>query len=213
MAQLKENEMSLVANSNGTNKSRPAAEPLDAGTYPARISAVVDLGVQERPPWQGTAKPAVPMVWIQYSFVTEEYVDPTDGPSGEPRVLSESFPLFSRGAERSKAAMRLTRIDPANEIGNDFSKLLGRAVQVTVVHNPGRGRHEGRVFANVADVSAPMKGVVVEELKTPGVVFDTDDRNEEVYAALPQFVRDRIDARINKDIVENTIDDDQDWSV
>ncbi len=180
-------------------KSQKTVEPLEAGTYPARISAVVDLGMQERPAWQGQEKPPCAMVWLQYTFPGEEYIDPEKGATGEPRVLSEYFPMFSRTVERSKSSIRLTRIDPANKIGSDFSQLAGQAVQVTVVHNPGRGKHEGRVFANVADVTAPMKGVDVPDLETEPVVFDTDAFDQSVFEGLPDYIKDKIEGRLGKD--------------
>ncbi len=212
--------MSLKAKSSVEKSTgNSGIEPLEAGTYPARVSAVVDLGTQNRPAWQGQEKKPAPMVWIQYSFLTEEYVDPEKGPTGEPRVLSESFPMFSRKAERSKASVRLTRIDPKGEIDDDFSQLLGLPVQVTVVRNKGKGKYEGRVFANVADVTAPMKGVVVEDFgeDVKPVLFDIDNWDQDVYEGLPQFVQDRIEARIDRKSPEPSpsqrSDSKEDWEV
>ncbi len=204
--------MSLIATEGSTK--RKFSEPMSAGTYMARISSVVDLGIQQRPPYLGVEKPPVQMIHVSYTFPTEEYIDPEEGPTGEPRVLSESFSALPRSVERSKAATRLTRIDPDNEIGNDFSKLAGRPVVVTIVHNPGRGKHEGRVFANVADVTAPVKGVEVEELKGEAVIFDLDSFDDSVFQELPAFVRERIEARItNEPSKENVSAEKSDWEV
>ena len=88
-------------------------EPLEPGTYPARLVQVVDLGVQAQRPYQGKEKDPVQEILLTYEFV-DEFLKDEDGneETDKPRWLSESMPLFNLSSERAKSTLRYNALDP-----------------------------------------------------------------------------------------------------
>ena len=63
-------------------------DPLDPGTYPARLVQVVDLGLQPQKPYNGKEKPPVHMIHTTYEFVDEFMLDDEGQPDEtKPRRL------------------------------------------------------------------------------------------------------------------------------
>ena len=58
--------------------NRVEQEPMDAGTYPARIVQVLDMGVQEQQPFKGEPKPPVQELMVTYEFA-DEFIKDEEG--------------------------------------------------------------------------------------------------------------------------------------
>ncbi len=182
--------------SNGGNSDMKAPE-LTPGAYPARVVGVVYLGVQEQRPYMGEAKKPIDEVRLTYEL-SDEFMQDAEGNDLEdsPRWFSEDIPFHSLNADRAKSTKRYNAIDPSDSCDGDFTKLLGMPCQVVLVINPGKGKHQGKTFVNIADVTpAPnLKGYVQAELKNPTVSFDPmeDGVTKESFEALPEWIRVKI---------------------
>lgn len=185
--------MSLNAKKVETGGGKKAAL-IEIGTYPVRLAQVIDLGVQTRKPFKGEDKDPIQMLWVTYELTSEFMKDDEGNDDLErPRWISESFPFFNLSADRAKSTARYLALDPSMTCEGNWDQLLGAAGALTVVHNQAGDR----TFANVGSVSPIMKGMVVEDLKNPSVVFSLEDPDIEIFNALPDFLQERIKDNIN----------------
>jgi hypothetical protein len=158
-------------------------EPLEVGTYEARVVCVLDMGLQAQRPYQGQDKPPAYSIRLTYELCDEFMLD-EDGNEMEdkPRWISEEFPLRSLESDLAKSTKRYNAIDPKDESDGDFTKLIGKACMVTV------GQYEGK---NGASITA-KKAAKLPELINPPQVFLLDEPNLEVFNALPDWLKDKI---------------------
>lgn len=181
----------------GNGGSKFNAPELEPGAYPARLVGIVFLGVQKQRPFQGQAKPPIDEVRYTYEL-SHEFMQDDEGNDMEdkPRWFSEDMPVYGPEADKAKLTRRNKAIDPNDEADGDPTVLLGRSCSVTLVSNPGKGKHQGKVFTNVGDVSAlgKMKGYVQPELVNPTFYFDPMDLNctLEEFRKLPEFLQTKI---------------------
>lgn len=176
----------------GTKKAGPV--PQD-GVQLAVIVQVVDLGIQPGGEYKGQAKPPSRQIRMTYELPhdTHEF----DGEQ-KPLLISETF-SFS-GSELSTCYKRINAIDPGLKTTNgEFANLVGKAVQVQIVHRQGKGKYEGRVFANVASVSQLMRGMQgPDETYNPQYFYSPDSHDEEVWSQMPDFLKEIIESRLDK---------------
>lgn len=184
----------MSLNANDAQGGLTKVETMEAGTYPARVVQIIDLGVQKQPAFQGEEKPDRQNIMMTYEFV-DEFMKGEDGEDDleRPRWLSEDFPLFPLSSERAKSTQRYLALDPNVTHNGDFSHLLGTPVNVTVVESPSK-KDPTRVYNNVAAVSAMRKK---DADKCPPLVnesrlFDLDSPDVEVFLALPKWIQDRV---------------------
>lgn len=173
--------------------------PMDAGTYPARIVNMVDLGMQGQRPYQGKEKPPVNMISLTYEFV-DEFMQDEDGNdlTDKPRWLTEMMPIYSLGAEKAKSTLRYLALDPKSVHKGDFSKIVDVPCQVTVIHNPNK-KVPGKVYENIGGVSL-MREKDADKcapLVNPSIIFDMDAPVMEDFAALPEFIQKKVREGIN----------------
>lgn len=158
------------------------------------IVQVIDLGVQPGGSYKGEAKPDAQKIWVTYELPNDTH--DFDGET-KPLLISEDF-TFS-GSELSTCYKRLNGIDPGLKLtGGDLSKLVGMAVQVMITHREGKGKYLGRTFANVAAVSPLMRGMKgPDETYNPQFFYTPSDHNEEIWSQLPDFLKAKIEARLD----------------
>ena len=184
--------MGLNANkikSNNTNRVKQ--EPLDPGTYPARLVQVLDLGVQPQKPFKGEEKKPAHEIMLTYEFLDEFCVDEKgEVDEDKPRWLSETMPFRSLMADMAKSTKRYRALDPNEDHEGDFTQLTTTACNVTVVNNESGGT----VYNNVGNVSAmrPKDAQKAPELKNPCKVFVLDEPDMEIFLSLPQWLQDKI---------------------
>ena len=184
-----------AASTASSNFKRP--DPVEVGTYPARLVQMIDLGVQTRRPYKGEDKEPIQMIRTTYELTTEfmKNEDGTDDTT-KPRWISEAFPLYPPSADRSKCAQRYLALDPSNTMDGDWDAMLGQAVALTIVHNPKKD-DPSVVYANIGSTSPIMKGMVVEELANPTTMFSTRDPVLEVFNGLPEFLQEKIKSGVD----------------
>jgi hypothetical protein len=165
-------------------------EPLDAGAYPARIVGMIKVG-QHVAIYKGEEKPARHVMYVMYEFL-DEFLKNDEGEDdlAKPRWLNENFNLFPLDTPRAKCGERYTGLDPNNEFGGDFSKLVGLPVIVTVVKDPGK---DGKVYNNIDAVSVmrPKEAAKAPPLVNPTVLFDFDDPDAEAWEKMPKWLQEK----------------------
>ena len=185
-----------------TESNKHRQEPLEAGTYPTRLVQVIDLGVQEQPPYQGKEKTPKQMVWTTYEF-SDEFCVNEEGVVEEdrPRWISESFPLHNLDVDRAKSSQRYYALDPTEKMEGEWPSLVTTPCMLTVITKDGRGKNSGKVYNNIASISAmrPKQAAKMDELKNEPVVFLLSDPDIDVFMKLPQFLQGIIKENLNYD--------------
>ena len=70
---------------------------------------------------------------------------------------------------------------------------------IQITHKAGKGKHEGRTFANVASVSPLMRGMQgPDDTYNPKYSYSPDEHDPEVWELMPDFLKEIIDRRLNK---------------
>lgn len=79
----------------------------------------------------------------------------------------------------------------AEKMGFDLNAVLGKPCMLTVMHK----KHEasGNQWADIIAISPPPKGTTVSPENTP-TSFDFDNHTEAELQALPQWMRDKVEA-------------------
>ena len=182
----------------GGDKNRP--DPLDPGTYPARLVQVLLLGVQPQRPYKGEEKPPKLEIMLTYEFL-DEFMKDEDGDDLEdkPRWLSETLPFNNLEADLAKSTKRYYALDPNTEHGGDWSQLVETACMVTVIQNEGQGKNAGRFYENIAGVSSmrPKEAAKAPALKNPAKVFDFYEPDMTIFGSLPQWLQDKMKGAVD----------------
>lgn len=179
------------ANSGGNKFNAPELEP---GGYPGRLVGICFLGVQKQKAFQGQAKKPVDEVRYTYEL-SDEFMKDENGEdlTDRPRWFSERLAVYGPDADKAKLTKRNKALDPNNESGGDARKMLSRAGNIMLVHNPGKGANQGKVFTNVGDVGAAikLKNYTQPDLVNPTFYYDPMDENctLEEFRAQPEFVQ------------------------
>lgn len=181
----------------GTGGKEMQAPLLQPDGYPARLVGITFLGVQKQRPYKGQDKPPHDMVMYTYEL-SHEFMQDKDGNvlEDKPRWFSEEMPVYGPEADKAKLTKRNNALDPGDEADGNPRNLLGRPCSVVVVHNAGTGKHAGRTFENVGDVTTvpKMPGYQQPDLVNPTRYFDPqdDECTLEEFRALNEFVQKKI---------------------
>lgn len=181
------------------NSKRVEQAELEVSNYPCRVAQVIDLGRHHKSVWDDSTnsfKPdtskIVDMVMLTYEFTTEFMKDEAGNDvEDKPRWMSEDFPVYALDSELATSTKRMQAFDPGfKKFNGDFAALATQACTVTI----GK-RKNGK--AKIGNVSPPMKGMPVPELKNPVKVFMLEAPDLEVYKSLPQWLQDKIAANLD----------------
>ena len=179
----------------GNNKKFAEQEVLDAGTYPARVVSIIDLGLQPQRPYQGQEKAPVQEIKITYELLDEFMLD-EDGEEIEdkPRWVSEDVPFHNLEVDLAKSTKRYKALDPDMELDGDFTKLLTLPCLVTLNVTDGKGKNKGRQFNNVTTISQ-MRAKDARKavpLVNAAKFFSCSDPDLEIFNSLPEFQQNKI---------------------
>ena len=176
-----------------SDKFKPA-DPLEAGTYPARLVQVILTGIQSGGSYKGEVKPDKLELRVTYEIL-DEFMKDEEGNDllDKPRWISENFPFFSLKADLATSTKRYYALDPDNKTGGDWATLVGTPCMVTVVQSPSKKPGDDRIYNNVASVSSmrPKEAAKAEPLKNPTLVFDFYEPDLDVFLSLPDWLQDR----------------------
>lgn len=150
------------------------------GTTCARIVQIVDLGVQDRPAFQGQEKSPCHQLHITF-----ELVDELDDFGGEQRPHWLSRTVNFSNDERSALFQYKQAID---KDAKSVADLMDKPCMVTITHK----EHKSKVYANITNVTSTPRSLKVKELSNPPRLFDMDDGDVDAFAALPEWLQNTI---------------------
>lgn len=181
-----------------TQVKRIAQEELPVSNYMCRVAQVIDLGKHYKSVWDDVKKEFRPdtgkvvhMAMLTYEFTTE-FMKDEEGNDQEdrPRWLSEDFAVYPLDSDLAISTKRMKAFDPDfSKYKGDFALLANAPCTVTIAHKKNNK-------AKIGNVSPPMKGIPVPELKNPVKVFSLDTPDLEVYKSLPQWLQERISSNL-----------------
>lgn len=181
-----------------SDRKRP--DPLDSGSYPARVVQMVILGVQASRPYKGEEKPPRLTIRITYEML-DEFMKDEEGNDldDKPRWLSEEFPFMSLKADLAKSTKRYFALDPDDKADGDWSKLIGAPCVVTIVQEADKRPGIDRIYEKVANVSAmrPKEAAKAPELKNPPLVWDFYNPDLDVFKNFPDWVQEKIKSAVD----------------
>ena len=183
--------MSLKAKATSNNKSMPGQEPVEAGTYAARIVQIIDLGLQAQPAWQGNEKPPTQEIMLTYELLDEFMIDEKGNEDeSKPRWVSERFALRALSSDLAKSTKRYKALAPEGD--GDFAELVGEPCMVTL--GVVTSKKTGKQFNSVMNVSAMRSkdAAKAPELKNDPRVFSLDDADVETFKKLPEWLQETI---------------------
>ena len=98
----------------------------------------------------------------------------------------------------AKSTKRYKAIDPDLKFDGDFVELVSEPCMVTVTATPGKGKHEGKVFNNVASVATmrAKEARKAADLINPPKTFLLDEPDLEILGSLPDWLQDKIKANL-----------------
>lgn len=188
----------MALNANDIPINSTPREILEAGTYPARIVQIVDLGVQPQRAYEGKEKPDCRELLVTYEFL-DEFMKDEDGEEikDKPRWLSETMRLYNLSQDKATSTKRYLALDPNMECKGNWADLIGLPVDLTIVHNPNK--KTGVVYENVGHVSAMRAKAAQKASETvnPTVVFDYDAPDMEAYANLHDWIKKRMSTAVD----------------
>lgn len=172
-----------------TNKKGAEVEPIEAGSYPARVYQMIEIGTVAG--FQGSLQPKVR---IGFELPTELHV--FDEKKGEqPRVISQDYTLSFH--EKAKLRKVIEACDPkalgTDEDGFmeefDVETLVGKPLLITVAQKP---KKEGGAYAFIDNCTRLPKGMSCPAPVNPPSVLSYDKWKDEVFEKLPDFIKDKM---------------------
>lgn len=163
--------MHLPSNSGGDFTPPPA------GTHLSICYRVIDLGTQQVD-WQGQTK-RQHKIMLSWEIPDEKMED------GRPFTISQRYTFSSSDKSTFRQHLEAWRGAPFKDSdfgpgGFDVRNLIGKACLLTIVH-----KHDnGKVYANIASVSKPMKGMTVPPLTNETVYFSLSTFDSAVFGKL-----------------------------
>lgn len=170
---------------------------VEAGNYLGRLVQVIDMGLQNQRAFKGEEKPPAHEVMFTYELGTE-FMKDEEGNDIEdsPRWISETFPFHNLKADLARSTKRIKAMDPKLIHGGNIGAMLGSPCTVTVVNNVNK-KDPTKIYVDVGNVTPPMKGIPVPELKNETRLFELDEPDMKVFDTLPQWVQDKIKTNLN----------------
>lgn len=175
-----------------SNNKRPEIE---AGTYPARLVQVIDLGLQPQRPYKNEPKPPKHCLMTTYEL-SDEFMIGEDGEPDEnlPLWVSEEIPLNPLTSDLANSTKRYLALDSDCDHEGDWTQVVGAPVNITIVLNESGGR----VYQNITS-SSPMRAkdkARLPELKNEPKLFDLSNPDLNVFTSLPEWLQDKIKSNL-----------------
>lgn len=176
----------------GSKFTRP--DPVEAGTYPARLVQIISLGLQAQRAYKGEEKPPKIDLYLTYELADEFLLD-EDGNEMEdkPRWISEIIPMNNLDSDLAKSTKRYYALDPTSEHDGDFSALGGTPCMLTLSVDVSK-KDPDTAYNNIVSVQAMRSkdASKLPELKNQVKIFDFDEPDMEVFFSLPEWLQKKI---------------------
>lgn len=174
--------MSLQLKEMGSGKGKfPRVEE---GTYMGRLASIVDLGVQQQTDWQtGEPSKSQPKILITWELPTERIdIEQEDGTTvSKPRWMSKEY--TSSNFDQSNLMKLVHALHP---IGIDsLEQLLNKECMINIGSTVNGN-------AKIVSVVPAPRGMAIDELENPAVVFDFDAPEQELFEKQPAWIQEKI---------------------
>jgi hypothetical protein len=165
--------------------------PVEPGTYPARLVQIIVAGIQPQNGYEGKDKP--PCLEMQHVWeLLDEFLPDEDGEPDltKPRWIRETLRFYSLDQDKATSTKRYYALDPTEQHGGDWSKLLGTPAMVMLIVK--KSQSSGNEYNKVSNVST-MRAKEADKappLVNAPFVFDFYDPDPEVLATFPDWMVD-----------------------
>lgn len=166
-----------------------------SGNHVGICNAVVDLGVQ---PGSGQYPDPKHQVYIRFELPSEQITYQKDGKEiTGPMSIGRTFTasMSQKANLRQFIESWFGRAFPSDDAAADFDlqKLLGKRCLLNVTHT----EKSGKTYANLKTATPLPKGMQsTEPQHNASLFFDLQSPDPDVYHALPEWLRKKIDGRI-----------------
>lgn len=184
----------MAINARAAKGGGKTQDPVDPGSYPARLVQVIGLGLQPQE-FQGETKEPRDEVSTTYELLDEFMKDEKGNDiEDKPRWQSEIFPLHNLAADRAKSTQRYVALDPELKYDGDWGKLLGAPCVVTIVNKAGSGKNKGKTYNNIASVAAmrSKEAGKAKALVNEPKFFDFYEPDIDIFMSLPEWLQKKI---------------------
>lgn len=165
-------------------------KPVPTGMHLAVCHCVIDLGTQFNTMYGTYAN----KIYLGFEIPGQRIeIDGKDLPCG--LHVEETASLGKKANLRKHFTSWFGREPSADEIKEfDPEVFLGKACNVNVVHTAGKGKNEGRTFANIDTIVPLMAGQVAPQLENKPYLFAMADHviGSALPDEIPGFVQDKI---------------------
>ena len=152
---------------------------MERGTYPARITSLVDLGNQDGK--FGVKR----QLWIEFTFPTETFTS-EDGETSFTRTKGKFYNVPPAYNEDSHLILLHEAMGCTSD--DTYAVMLGKACTVELKPNGD--------YMNVESVGAPMRGTDVAEVADTVLITEDDWDDASKLATIPEFVKKKIEGRV-----------------
>lgn len=173
----------MALNLEAMHTQRAKAARIEDGTYPARFSAIIDLGIQAQTDWQtGEATDPKPRVLITWTLPTETMEREHEDGTVEviQRMISKEYTLSNH--EKSNIVALVKSMGTPM---SDLTALLNLPCMVEVGSTMNNN-------AKVVNCVKTPKTMPVDELTNPPTYFDFDNPDKDLFLSLPAWAQDKI---------------------
>lgn len=183
-----------------SNPNRKRPDPLEPGSYPARLVQIVGLGIQPGKEYKGETKPPRLTIRLTYEFL-DEFLKDEDGNdiADKPRWLSEELPFLSLKADRAKSTKRYYALDPDDKADGDWAKLISAPCILNIINETDKRPGNNTVYEKISNVSTmrPKEAAKAPELVNPPLVWDFYDPDVEVFKNFPDWIQEKIKGAVD----------------
>jgi hypothetical protein len=160
-------------------------DPIPEDTYYGICYSVVDIGLQYNQAFKKTSAKII----LTWEIVDDDLRRDFGRGKLERRSISKQYTASLNNKSNLYGDIRpwLGREPEGDTL--DLSQLAGQPCMLTIVNNEGS---DGKVYSNVTGVGKVMKGVDLGKPENPIIIYDIDESDEELFAALPEWIQKKI---------------------
>lgn len=169
-------------------KKRTTVPPLAGGTYLGICIGIIDLGEQYNQNFKNYADKLMLLFEISGETVN---VDGEDKPRWLSREytasLNEKAALYKHLVAWRSRDFTEGELDTDGD-GFDIESMLGKPCMLTVIVKDG----DNGTYNRIENIAALPKGVPAPTTEQELLAYDIDERDEEVFAKLPEWIQTKI---------------------
>ena len=169
-------------------KKRTTVPPLAGGTYLGICIGIIDIGEQYNQNFKNYADKLMLLFEIAGETVN---VDGEDKPRWLSREytasLNEKAALYKHLVAWRSRDFTESELDTDGD-GFDIESMLGKPCMLTVIVKDG----DNGTYNRIENIAALPKGVPAPTTEQELLAYDIDERDEEVFAKLPEWIQGKI---------------------